>query len=259
MRNCVVSETIRSRCTLMKLSGTRMRPLPDSVPSFMMAFSISDGSCTSAVMGRTFNFVADSMNGREKNLPPAGTEFGLYMMATRASSGTISFNISRYFPAMLACRTVKPVMLPSGRAMLATNPLPIGSDTATNTIGMVRVARISASVTGVLWPRMHSGLSSTQLLRERLHARGVAFGIAVLDTQVLAEGPALDFETLFERLDASLGLGIVCEAHQHSDGAHANRLLRIRRDRLGGQCAAEQPDELTSPHGEPTPRPRSQD
>ena len=29
-------------------------------------------------MGWIFNFVADSMNGREKNLPASGTEFGLY-------------------------------------------------------------------------------------------------------------------------------------------------------------------------------------
>jgi hypothetical protein len=85
----------------------------------------------------------------------------LYIRATRASCGTISFNISRYFPAMLPRRTVKPVMLPPGRAILATNPLPIGSDTATNTIGMVCVACISAAVTGVLWPRMQPGLSST--------------------------------------------------------------------------------------------------
>src|SRR5437868_5501353 len=109
-------------------------------------------------MGRTFNFVADSLKGRAKNAPPAGTEIGLYMRVARASCGTISFNISRYFPATLACRTVKPVMLPPGRAMLATNPLPIGSDTATNTIGIVRVACINAAVTGVLWHwRRHSG------------------------------------------------------------------------------------------------------
>ena len=43
---------------------------------------------------------------------------------------------------------------------------------------------------------------------------------------------------------------IVCEAHQRPNGAHANRLLRIRRDRLVGQCAAEQHDELAPPHGE---------
>jgi len=94
-----------------------------------------------------------------------------------------------------------------------------------------------------------AGIEFHQLLCKSLHARRIAFGIAVLDAKVLAEGPALRFETLFEDLDASLGLHIVCEAHQHPDGAHANRLLRIGRDRLGGQRAAEQPDELAPPHG----------
>src|SRR5262245_26066664 len=226
----------------MKLSGTRTMPLPDSLPSFVMAFSISDGSCTSAMMGCTCNFVADSMNGREKNLPPSGTEFGLYIRATRASCGTISFNISRYFPAMLPRRTVKPVMLPPGRTMLATNPLPIGSDTATKTIGMVRVAGDRGALT-----ENAARLEVHQLFRERLHPRGVAFGVAVLDAKVLADRPALTFKTLFEGLDASLGLRIVCEAHQHPDGTHA-KLLRLRRHHLGGQCAAEQPDELAPPH-----------
>src|SRR3954470_14285983 len=124
-------------------------------------------------LGRVMHFRGDGVHlelrrGRdertEKNLPASGAEFGLYMMATWASCGTISFNISRYFPAMLACRTVKPVMLPPGRAMLATNPLPIGSDTATNTIGRVVVACISATVTGFLWPRMQSAFSSTTSL-----------------------------------------------------------------------------------------------
>src|SRR5262249_17311285 len=88
-----------------------------------------------------------------------------------------------------------------------------------------------------------------QLLRERLHARGVAFGVAVLDAKVLPERPALAFKTFFEGLNASLSLRIICEAHYHPDGAHANRLLRIRRDRLGGQCAAEQRDKFPPPHG----------
>ena len=72
--------------------------------------------------------------------------------------------------------------------------------------------------------------------------------MAVLDTKVLAEGPSLAFETFFEGVGASLGPRIVCEANQHPDGAHA-KLLRIRRDRLGGQCAAEQRDEFAPPHG----------
>src|SRR2546423_4988393 len=146
------------------------------------------------------------------------------MSATRASCGTISFNISRYFPAMLACSTVKPVMLPPGRAMLATNPLPIGSDTATNTIGIVPVARMSALATGVLWAENAVRLELYQLFRKRLHARGVALGLAILDAKVLAEGPALACETFLEGIDASVGFRIVCQAHQHPDGAHANRL-----------------------------------
>jgi hypothetical protein len=92
------------------------------------------------------------------------------------------------------------------------------------------------------------GLELHQLFRKRLHARGVAFGIAVLDAKVLAEGPSLAFETFFEGVGASLGPRIVCEANQHPEGAHA-KLLRIRRDRLIGQCAAEQRDEFAPPHG----------
>jgi hypothetical protein len=71
-----------------------------------------------------------------------------------------------------------------------------------------------------------------QLLRKSLHAHRIAFGVAVLDAKVLADRPAHSFKTLFEGPDASLGLRIVCEAHQHPDGAHA-KFLCIPRDRLG--------------------------
>ena len=36
---------------------------------------------------------------------------------------------------------MNPVMLPPGRDKFATKPLPTGSDTVTNTIGIVRVSR----------------------------------------------------------------------------------------------------------------------
>jgi hypothetical protein len=39
---------------------------------------------------------------------------------------------------MVAGKIVNPVTLPAGRAMLATNPLPTGSATDTNTIGYCR-------------------------------------------------------------------------------------------------------------------------
>jgi hypothetical protein len=42
------------------------------------------------------------------------------------------------------------------------------------------------------------GLEFHQLLRKRPRARRIAFGMAVFDVKVLAEGPALPFETLLE-------------------------------------------------------------
>jgi hypothetical protein len=65
----------------------------------------------------------------------------------------------------------------------------------------------------------------------------------------LADRPSFFFKTLLEGLGTGLGVGIICEAHQRPDRAHANRLLRIRRDGLIGQCAAEQGDEIAPPHG----------
>src|SRR5262249_43673366 len=195
MRNCAVSEMIKSRWTLMKLSGTTTSPLPDSVPRSLMAFSISDGSCTSAVMGRTLSFAAASMNGREKNLPLSGTEFGLYMMATQASCGTASFNISRYFPASrLQDREAGDVAARSrhARDKPATNRSGHGDEHDRNGPSgpHQRVGDRGALAENAVRLKLH------QLFRERLHARGVAFGIAVLDAKVLAEGPALSFETL---------------------------------------------------------------
>jgi hypothetical protein len=42
---------------------------------------------------------------------------------------------------LTAEESIKPVMLPPGRAKLTTNPAPTGSGTCANTIGTVRVAR----------------------------------------------------------------------------------------------------------------------
>src|SRR5262249_39486052 len=51
--------------------------------------------------------------------------------------------------------------------------------------------------------------------------------------------PAHSFKTLFEGLDASLGLRIVCEPHQHTDRVRASCLLCIGRNRPADQCATE--------------------
>jgi hypothetical protein len=51
--------------------------------------------------------------------------------------GAISVSNSSNLPASDASMLMKPVMFPPGRGRLATNPLPTGSTTSTNTIGIV--------------------------------------------------------------------------------------------------------------------------
>jgi hypothetical protein len=55
----------------------------------------------------------------------------------------------------------KPVMLPPGRARLATKPCPTGSLTLAKTMGMVWVACLSAATIGVLLATIRSGLART--------------------------------------------------------------------------------------------------
>jgi hypothetical protein len=56
------------------------------------------------------------------------------------------------------------LLLPPGFGMLATKWLPAGSDTPTNTIGMVRVSRRSAAAAGVELPTRISGRNATSSL-----------------------------------------------------------------------------------------------
>ena len=69
------------------------------------------------------------------------------MRAARATRGATSLSIASHFPVMLASYNKMPVKLPPGRAKLVTNPEPIGSEMPTNTIGMARVSRWSATAT----------------------------------------------------------------------------------------------------------------
>ena len=63
--------------------------------------------------------------------------------AARFKPGATSFSI-RPFRAQAVSNCIKPVILPPGRARLATMPDPTGSTTIANTIGTVRVARAVA-------------------------------------------------------------------------------------------------------------------
>src|SRR4249920_183111 len=64
---------------------------------------------------------------------------GLNSNATRTVRGAISFNSCTHFPPSAGSLIMKPVMLPPGCAIFAAKPLPIGSDTPVNTMGIVLV------------------------------------------------------------------------------------------------------------------------
>ena len=57
--------------------------------------------------------------------------------ATRDTDGAISCISSNHLPLSEPSMSMKPVVFPPGFARVATKPLPIGSDTDANTIGIV--------------------------------------------------------------------------------------------------------------------------
>ena len=69
--------------------------------------------------------------------------------AIRERPGTMALSNSTRLPARSGETLVSPVMLPPGRARLATSPLPTGSPTDVNTIGIVALACFAARVAGV--------------------------------------------------------------------------------------------------------------
>ena len=79
---------------------------------------------------------------------------------------------------------------------------------------------------------------------------GIAQTPSILDTEVSAVGPASFLQALDEGVAAGLPFRIACRqtAHEHADTPHPAGLLRPRRERPGSRRAAEQRDELATPH-----------
>src|SRR6516225_12321782 len=75
---------------------------------------------------------------------------GLTSRATVIAVGTSACSSSSRFDPTCAVKLVTPVRLPPGRARLATSPIATGSPPTKNTIGIVVVAALAASVAGVL-------------------------------------------------------------------------------------------------------------
>ncbi len=101
--------------------------------------------------------------------------------------------------------------------MLLANPLPTGSATTTKTMGIVRVAFASSLTTGVLWPTMTSGLSSTSSRAKRLHPLGIARREAIIYCDVAADDPSFFPQSLFKGLCAPACLWVVCKTHEKSN------------------------------------------
>jgi hypothetical protein len=113
-----------------------------------MALSISATLRTEAVTSSTAKAGAAALvEGKNSE---CGAVSGLKMAVTRTMLGATCLSNCNHFPAMGGSKLLNPVMLPPGRAKLATKPSPTGSETATNTIGILKVACRSAAKTGVL-------------------------------------------------------------------------------------------------------------
>src|SRR5262249_4097575 len=86
-----------------------------------------------------------------------------------------------------------------------------------------------------------------QFRRVFAHAVSIAAAPAVIDADVLANGPTQLLETLRKRCEAGLGFRIVCrDTHQHANVPHPP-LLPVCRKRPRRR-AAEQRDELATFH-----------
>jgi hypothetical protein len=81
--------------------------------------------------------------------------------AARVTRGSISLSNCSHFALMPYSNDVKPVVLPPGRARLATKPAPTGSTMPTNTIGTVRLTCCSAATFWLPETTTRSGASAT--------------------------------------------------------------------------------------------------
>ena len=81
--------------------------------------------------------------------------------AMRVTCGAICLSSSSHFTAKPYSGAAKPVVLPLGRARLATVPAPTGSFCPMNTIGSVRVAICNARTLGPPLEKITSGASAT--------------------------------------------------------------------------------------------------
>lgn len=113
---------------------------------------------------------APAKTDRDRTLQPRARSWDLNIMPTLVVPGAIRSRRSSHFPASDSSKLLRPVIFRPGWAKLSTKPLPAGSETLQNTIGMVEVARMSASVGGVVVPIRTSGCIPTSSSTFRRHS-----------------------------------------------------------------------------------------
>jgi hypothetical protein len=96
-----------------------------------------------------------------------GAVSGLNRKPTRTTAGAISLSSSGHLPPNVGSFDMNPVIDPPGRARLATNPLPTGSETLTKMIGIARLSPASAATATVVSATIKSGFCSTTSLARR--------------------------------------------------------------------------------------------
>src|SRR5262249_37056204 len=151
-------------------------------------------------------------------IPSCGFCSGLRMTPTRVTCGATSLSSSSDFPYLSNSPGAKPVMLPPGRARLATKPLPTGSVIWAKMIGRLRVSCCSGCNASAVLTRITSGSRPHQLFRVGTDARRVGAAPAIVDADVAAVAPAEFFKRLPERRQVRPRFRIILDERvEHAD------------------------------------------
>src|SRR5689334_2554703 len=135
-----------------------------------------------------------------------------------------------------------PVMLPPGRARLATKPVATGAPAGAMTMGIVPVASLAAWTAGVKIATITSTFDRTSSTA-RAFARSLRPPAARHDRNVLS----LDVGVVPEALAEGL-LQLLCHRvrREHTDPRHLPRRLGPGNERRGEEAAGQSTDERPS-------------
>ena len=180
--------------------------------------------------------------------PPVATRrgglAGFWRTATRETLGATALSISNCFPTSCGPIVASPVMLPPGRARLATKPSATGSPETVKTIGIVLVACLAALVAAGDAGDDDIHLQANEIGGERRQPLILPLGRPILDHDVLTFDVAQLAQPLPECFVEERG-----DVAQEPDlGGLPPRLLRLGGERRGEETASDDRHESASRH-----------